>query len=131
MAGRRGRKDGSGIVVTKRTPISREGRPKLTEAAIAAYRRMKALEPLCTCPPKGDPNQYIPPCPACAECQELEWVLHREFRCRPWELPPLQSEPPEDGDLAGVWAKAAFMRYVALERAVARLAKSSEELEEL
>jgi hypothetical protein len=100
----------------------------LTETAIEAYRTMKTLPDQCTCPPKTDPTapgwKYVPPCAACEEYQRLEMRIHKELRCRPWEIPCIRSEPPDDGDPAVVWERLAYVRYVALERAVTRSSRA-------
>jgi len=42
-------------------------------------------------------------------------VIHRELKCRPWEIPPFWPEP---GDGNNKWARLAYARYLALERAI-------------
>jgi hypothetical protein len=111
-------------MVTKRTPIARGERPKLTDAAIEAYREMKILATRCTCPPRQDPNsptwKYHPPCAACEEYDRLEMQIHRELKCRPWEIPCFRSDPPDDDEPGAMWERLAYARYVALEKAITR-----------
>ena len=71
-------------MTTKRTPIKRPHRPKITPKAITIFRSMQQL--VCTCPPPtagGVPTE----CPGCAEWLRLHNVLHRELNLRPWQFP--------------------------------------------
>ena len=111
-------------MTTKRTPLARRQRPRVTEAAVEAYRRMKQLALECTCPPPEAPTspswKYQPPCAACEEYDRLDAILHAELRARPWEIPCFQSEPPDADAPSAHWERLAYQRYLALERAIAR-----------
>jgi hypothetical protein len=98
---------------TKRTPIVRHQRAKITPEALAAFRAMQRLERQCTC--KGGDHD----CPACAQRAEQHSILHRELRLEPWEWPvygrPDDANPLQDGsDNPDPPATDAVARYQAL-----------------
>ena len=104
-------------MTAKRTPIRRPPRRHIRPAAIAAFRRMQALEEQCTCTPTNDE------CPACVEWWRLHDLLHDELRCKPWQWPAIEHPndvcpyPPSTG--AAQWWQQAQALYRLLDEAAA------------
>jgi hypothetical protein len=76
-------------VTTKRTPINRPSRTRVTPAALEAFRAMQRLERRCACKDDDD-------CPACQQWGEQHAILHSELRLAPWQWPAY--EHPDDVD---------------------------------
>ena len=85
---------------TKRRPISRPLRPRITPLAIETFRAME--ETVCRCrrprwKPDG-PGQFSTgggswvqnECSGCREWWRLHSILHGELGCRPWEFPCIE-----------------------------------------
>jgi hypothetical protein len=68
---------------TKRTPINRQARQRITPVAVEAFRKMKAARERCVC----DDEE----CEACDEWWTLHQTLHRELSAKPWEFPCIVS----------------------------------------
>ena len=85
-------------MTTKRTPINRPLRPKVTQAALEAFRTMQRLERRCTCKGEDDEGE----CAACRQWAERHLVLHGELQLTPWQWPayehPDDADPPSLGD---------------------------------
>jgi hypothetical protein len=100
---------------TKRTPINRPLRTKITPAAREAFRKMQRLERQCTC--TGDDDD----CPACAESKEHNRVLFQDLRLRAWEWPvytrPDDAEPYDRDDQSVADAGGPVARYHMLKKA--------------
>jgi hypothetical protein len=47
-------------------------------------------------------------------------VIYTELKCRPWEIPCIRPDPPDDDDPGLVWERLAYLRFVALERVIGR-----------
>jgi hypothetical protein len=103
------------LMPTKRTPINRPPRTKVTPEALAAFRAMQRLERRCTC--KSNDHD----CPACVQWNEQHSILRSELRLKPWQWPayehPDGAAPPslEHADPGGPAA-----RYRMLKEAVKR-----------
>jgi hypothetical protein len=78
---------------TKRTPINRPLRPKITPEALEASRAMQLLERRCTCKGEDDDGE----CAACRQWAEQHSILHSELRLQPWQWPAY--EHPVDADV--------------------------------
>ena len=78
-------------MTTKRTPINRPPRPRVTPEALEAFRTMQRLEQRCTCKNADDDN-----CPACVQWAEHHAILHSELGLAPWQWPAY--EHPDDAD---------------------------------
>ena len=78
-------------MTTSRTPIGRKGRMRLTNAAIAAFRKMQKLETECTCSAYrlGWRVWKHPDCPACEEWSEQNSILRDELNLKPWDWPAI------------------------------------------
>jgi hypothetical protein len=91
---------------TKRTPIKRPLRPRITAQAISTFRAMNKT--VCTCPPpsvtEGVAGGVQPRCHGCEEWFRLHSILHRELGCRPWEYPCVQ-HPDTEGAKADAVAR--------------------------
>jgi hypothetical protein len=103
---------------TRRTPLHRALRRKITPEAIAAFRRMEALASKCTCPPRDWGGEYWARqrCAACEERQREHSVLHHALGLKPWEWPAY-----EHPDLGNPWPEGSYMwqRHKPDERGVA------------
>src|SRR5262245_60974755 len=89
---------------TKRKPVKRPQRPKITPLAITTFRAMHALE--CTCPQPLDRQ-----CSGCLEWDRLDRVLYAEMRLRPWQ----QIAWPDSG-IASMDARALYRELEAAAR---------------
>ena len=123
-------------MATKRTPINREQRRRITPEAIEAFRRIKKVEGACTCPPRdwgGEYWKHEPSCDACSEWSAAESVLSKELALRPWEWPAVlhpdaQCPFPAGSYAAERWHREkdedAIARYREMEEALARLGEA-------
>jgi hypothetical protein len=102
---------------TKRTPINRPLRTKVTPEALAAFRTMQRLERRCTC--KDDNND----CPACVQWGEQHSILHSELQLKPWQWPAYEHPDdaelpsPEHGDPGGPAARYRMLKQAVKSRA--------------
>jgi hypothetical protein len=113
---------------TTRTPIGRgPSKPKITPAAIAAFKRMQKLEAACTCKPIDWEGKYWEreECKACEQWWEEHSILFHELKLPPWEWPAIErpdacSPYPKGSRADQSWKSdlAAQVRYRALEQAV-------------
>ena len=98
------------VMPTKRTPINRSPRAKITPAALEAFRVMQRLERRCTC--KGDDSD----CPACVQWSQQHSILHSELGLTPWQWPayehPDEAEPLPPADNADGGGPAARYRML-------------------
>jgi hypothetical protein len=94
---------------TKRTPILRRGRPPISPRTLEAFAQMKKLEHECTCGPDD-----VEDCPACERWRDLAMIIHREQKCRPWQIPCVW---PDTGDGSSP-ARDRYALYCTLERAL-------------
>jgi len=78
------------VAGTLRHPRSRPPKgPLITEAALAAFKRMKECSEECTCEPidwDGDYSKYRE-CAACDEWWRQHSILHKELNAKLWEWP--------------------------------------------
>ena len=79
---------------TKRTPIGRPPRARISRQAIALFREMEAI--VCTCLPR-DWNEYWKheECAGCKRWWELHSDLHDELELKPWQWPAYRN-PADD-----------------------------------
>jgi hypothetical protein len=68
---------------TKRVPINRPARGRLSPAALDAFRRMRRLK--CSCSSETA-WIYGRQCDGCKTWKHLHWTLHRELKLRPWDF---------------------------------------------
>jgi hypothetical protein len=90
---------------TKRIPIYRQARPRLTAKAIELFRQMKPLHRLCTCAPPP-PNQLWKKadCPACCQWYDLQAEWHTELGGKPWNWPIIRQTLAEcEGGQRELW----------------------------
>jgi hypothetical protein len=93
-------------VSTKRTPLNRPGRRQISDAAIAAFRRLRAAGQRCTCAPRDWGGEYWRhvPCNACDEWWAAHNELYRALGLPPWRWPavadPEAANPYPDGSTA-------------------------------
>jgi hypothetical protein len=113
---------------TKRVPISRSPKGRISDAALTAFERLQALELLCSCPPRNGHDEYwkFEPCAACDGWWDEHNILHREIGAKPWEWPCVQSPAvqnpwPEGSYMDSKWEPnvEAQERYRQLEAALA------------
>jgi hypothetical protein len=103
---------------TKRTPIRRDTRMRLTPEALAAFRTMRTLAARCTCQPLDWSGEFWRRrrCNACDGWWAAHNVLHRALALKPWEWPAVQDPNETCPYPAGSYAAA---RWRLDERAVA------------
>ncbi|HWX28439.1 MAG TPA: hypothetical protein VNZ53_13515 [Steroidobacteraceae bacterium] len=113
---------------TKRVPLTRIGKNKISSAAIEAFRRMQKLKEQCTCPEITWEQHFTnhEKCKACKEWWVQNSFLCRELRLPPWKFPAYQhpdaTTPYPEGSPAAISWKPdleAQDRYRALEQAAA------------
>jgi hypothetical protein len=97
-------------MATKRTPIRRAAKVRITPEAIAAFEAMRAARARCTCSPIDWLGDFWRrrPCDACEVWWRAHKVLHSALALRPWEWPAIQDpeEPcpyPAGSYAAGRW----------------------------
>jgi hypothetical protein len=117
---------------TKRTPINRPPRFRITPGAIAAFREMLKLETKCTCAPIAGDGAYLEheQCKACEQWWKQHAVLVDELRLTPGQWPAIEDphaeSPYPEGSEARTHDKPdleAQARFRLLEQAVAEAAK--------
>jgi hypothetical protein len=80
---------------TRRTPISRQYTPSITETAIKVFMEMQRC--YCTCPPRDPDNPGArKDCSGCAKWWALHSDLCHELGKRPWQWPCI--EDPRAGN---------------------------------
>jgi len=72
---------------TRRTPLNRQHRPPITEAAVRIFIEMQVQR--CTCSPR-DAGTNIKECPGCERYWAVHSRLSAELGCRPWEYPCIE-----------------------------------------
>ena len=84
-------------MTTKRRPLRRDLKRRITPEAIDAFRRMEALRAACTCAPRDWAGEYWKhrQCASCEEWWAVHNVLHGGLGLKPWEWPAI--EHPEAG----------------------------------
>jgi hypothetical protein len=101
-------------MVTKRTPIARAVKSKISPAAIDAFRKMQKLELQCTCPPIDWAGKHWErpgrPCRACKERSNAHHLLWKELRLPPhhwpaFEYPDAECPYPEGCAAAKHWQR--------------------------
>lgn len=117
-------------MVTKRTPVSRSSKARITDELIEAFIRYEELSPIrdaCIADDKCRstvPNQH---CPECREHVELSNKLHRMVGAKVWECSGLDADAPEPPDdmrknpmMCAAWRRSWRLRCE-LEAAAAKL----------
>jgi hypothetical protein len=113
-------------VTTKRRPINRPPRSQFTAAALAAFRKLQALEKSCTCEPINWNGEYWKHerCPACTAWWVQHKIIHRELKLGVLQWPcverPGADNPYPEGSEAAALDKPdlqAQALYAALEQA--------------
>jgi hypothetical protein len=101
--------------------MTKQPKPKFTQAVLQAFRRYEELTRECTC---RVGSQWKPrPCAACEERTTIEAVLQHELGLPPWERaiqhPNTVSPYPKGSHADKGWKSksAAQARYLALEAA--------------
>ena len=79
-------------MATKRTPLRRDLKRRLSPEAIEAFKRMEALRAACTCEPVDWDGEYWKhrPCAPCEAWWLVHNVLHAELGCKPHEWPCIE-----------------------------------------
>jgi hypothetical protein len=78
---------------TKRTPLRRDIRMKITAAALEAFRAMEKARGECTCHPIDWNGAYwkrAEECEACKRWWRAHGVLHHELALPPWRWPAIK-----------------------------------------
>jgi hypothetical protein len=70
-------------MTTNRTPLARRSAAQITPRALAAFRRLVALESECIGSPDCEPYRR---CSACDEWWVQQGIIHRELALKPWEM---------------------------------------------
>src|SRR3954470_6284501 len=91
---------------TKRTPLRRDLKRKITPEAIDAFRHMEALRTACTCEPRDWAGEHWKHrcCATCDEWWRVHSVLHNELGLRPWEWPAVEHPDAASPYPAGSYA---------------------------
>ena len=99
-------------MTTRRTPLRRDMKRRLTPEAIDAFRRMEALRAACTCPARdwdGKPSEHRS-CASCEEWWDVHKVLHDALGRQPHEWPCIEHPDavcpyPAGSFAAGQWRR--------------------------
>jgi hypothetical protein len=81
-------------VTTKRKPVGRPLRQKITPEILATFRTMQELESACSCESiDWTDRNYTKhrPCAACDEWWGRHAILHRSLNLKPWEWPAVEN----------------------------------------
>ena len=78
---------------TNRIPLARRSTAPITPTALAAFRRLVALESECVGPPECVPYTR---CAACDEWWQQQKIIHDECNLKPWHYPAVEHEGTGD-----------------------------------
>jgi hypothetical protein len=93
-------------VATKRTPIQRKSRERITPRAVQAFGEMKAARAKCTCEPADWEGEYWKhkECRACEEWWDHHFVLWQEVGADLWQWPCIRDPDAGIPYPRGSWA---------------------------
>jgi hypothetical protein len=74
-------------MVTKRVPLKRDLRRRITPEVVAAFKRMQAADAACDCAEKHERREDWWPCEHRDEWWEAHRIIHRALGMKPWNWP--------------------------------------------